>query len=262
MADANGSPPNHDVGPDYRTVAVGLIAASTALVSVTVAAYAALALQKINNFDTGLGQMGVLGAISSAFAYLMGVLFCLTTLKRPTAALQLREISRATSAFFVQASSAGILALVVMAAPVFTGTCLNPGSATTPSVQQETYEESLNDARLFYAQAIESLGHGHVRDAAALAWLSTVRATDAVLATDAEYAPTGVASRTSRLNDLAEDAPMVEGLATRYRERANHLRDACSSGGVCGPDIEVLVRETEQYINHAAVLGRLRMPSE
>ena len=260
MADVNGSPPDQNGGSNYITIAIGLITAGAILASVVVAAHAALVLQKMNNFQTGFGQMGVLAAVASVAAYVGTVFYGLAALIRPTASLRSRDVWRATNAFFGQASTAGILAFAVMVGPVFAGTCLNQVPETTQAVQEVTVRELLDDARLLHARAIESLERGHVREAAAIAWLSTVRATDAVLATSTEYTPAGVQSRASSLNNLAQDNSKVENLAKLYQERSQRLQESCSFGGLCGPEIEDMVRETEQYISDAARISYARIP--
>ena len=95
-----------------------------------------------------------------------------------------------------------------------------------------------------------------------LAWLATTRATDAALPIDSEYAPASAASRTSSLNGLARNDSRAEKLAKRYRERVHYLHDACLHGGFCGPEIDNLIRATDQYIIDAALLGASRMSSQ
>lgn len=255
MAKVNGSPPNQAGGSSYITIAVGLITAGTILVSVVVAAYAALALQKMNNFDTGFGQLGVMGAVSSVSAYVLCVFCGLAALVRPTAPLRSSAILSAVNMFFSQALSAGALAFAVMVGPLFTGNFLSPDSEQRPTIQNASYHDLLNDARFSHARAIERLEHGHVRESAGLAWLATLKATDAILSMRTEHSASDVASRGSSLNALAKDDPRVESLAERYQEQASRLHDECFYNGFCDFEITDLIRSTDQYINDAARVG-------
>jgi hypothetical protein len=94
------------------------------------------------------------------------------------------------------------------------------------------------DARVLYADALEELDRGNLRNAAEKAWGATKRATDA--ATDLLLARTGRESRTSGqtsrgLRALRRQDPTIESLRLRYAVRQSFLHGACFYRPYPGP---------------------------
>ena len=125
---------------------------------------------------------------------------------------------------------------------------------TTASIQDRV-DEIFADARLVYAQAIERLEQGDIRDAAEKAWCATKRATDALALSRTEQEPPSTHDTTEALLALARRSDAYETLVGRYFTRISYLHGTCFYSGICGPDVERRIRETDAYITDAASLS-------
>ena len=115
--------------------------------------------------------------------------------------------------------------------------------------------EIFADARQVLAQALQRLEAGDIRDAAEKAWCATKRATDAlILARTGEEPPT-TASTTEGLLVLSKDFNDIESLVGRYFTRISYLHGSCFYDGMCGPDTERRIRETDAYLQDAEALA-------
>ena len=121
----------------------------------------------------------------------------------------------------------------------------------------EQVEAIFADARALYADALEMLDGGELRNAAEKAWGATKRATDAFL-----LARTGELPRTSgrtnrRLFELARRDDAVKGLQLQYDHRQRQLHGRCFYNGDCEPadGMADLIRETAAYIEDAEGLA-------
>ncbi len=115
------------------------------------------------------------------------------------------------------------------------------------------------DAQVLYADALEELDRGKLRNAAEKAWGATKRATDAlVLArTGREPRSTGQTTRGIRALVRQDQDPALRDLARRYSENAHVLHGTCFYDGICEPE-ELLaqdIRETLDYISDAKALA-------
>ena len=125
---------------------------------------------------------------------------------------------------------------------------------TTTSIQDRV-DELFADAHEMYAQAIERLDHGDIRDAAEKAWCATKRATDGLILARTGEEPRTTARTSDELDDLARLEPEVRSLQGRYYSRIHQLHGACFYDKHCNPDTERRVRETDQYISDAESLA-------
>lgn len=125
---------------------------------------------------------------------------------------------------------------------------------TTTSVQDRV-DEIFDDARQMYAQAIERLEQNDIRDAAEKAWCATKRATDALALSHTGEEPPSTHDTTEALLALARRSDVYETLVGRYFTRISYLHGTCFYSGICGPDVERRIRETDAYIADAAALA-------
>ncbi len=113
------------------------------------------------------------------------------------------------------------------------------------------------DARQVHAEAVERLEQGDIQDAAEKAWLSTLRATNAlILARTGEEPEKPIYSRIE-LDRLAQRDNRVKSLVGRYFARYEQLHGQCFYLGLCEP-LEVTerrIRETIDYIQDAEALA-------
>jgi hypothetical protein len=113
------------------------------------------------------------------------------------------------------------------------------------------------DAQVLYADALEELDRGNLRNAAEKAWGATKRATDALL-----LARTGREPRTSGqtirgIRALRRQDPALEPLRLRFNSRLAVLHGLCFYDGVCEPEDDLIadIRETADYISNAQDLA-------
>ena len=125
---------------------------------------------------------------------------------------------------------------------------------TTVSIQDRV-DDIFADARQMYEQAIERLEHGDTRDAAEKAWCATKRATDALALSRTGEEPPSTHDTTEALLALARRSDAYETLVGRYFTRISYLHGTCIYSGICGPDVERRIRETDSYITDAEALA-------
>ena len=113
------------------------------------------------------------------------------------------------------------------------------------------------DARTLYADALEMLDQGKLRNAAEKAWGATKRATDAlVLALEGDEPQSAGQARRALLR-LSSRVPDIEPIHGQYHIRARLLHVDCFYEGHCEPEAEMaaLVRATNVYIDEAQRLA-------
>ena len=113
------------------------------------------------------------------------------------------------------------------------------------------------DAHLLYADAIEELDRGKLRNAAEKAWGATKRATDALILARTGIEPEKSPATSAALRQLAMQDNAVQSLVGRYYSRQVALHGECFYLGLCDPaaDTERRIRETINYIQDAAGLA-------
>ena len=123
--------------------------------------------------------------------------------------------------------------------------------------QQISPDAIFEDARNVYAQALERLEAGDIRDAAEKAWCATLRATDALI-----LARTGKEPETSRgtsqeLRMLIHEDSRVSILRPPFYQRQRELHGDCFYYGLCEPLQETteLIRGTDRYLAEAERLA-------
>ena len=113
------------------------------------------------------------------------------------------------------------------------------------------------DALALYADALEMLEMGKLRNAAEKAWGATKRATDGlILARIGEL--TRTSGRTSRrIAEMSREGEDFKRLWELYNHRQRFLHGRCFYDGNCEPsDVVIgLVRETSDYIRDAVALA-------
>lgn len=112
-------------------------------------------------------------------------------------------------------------------------------------------------ARLMHAEALERMAAGDIRDAAEKAWCAAKRATDALLLARTGEVPPKSPDTTRGLQRLAATDPAFRPLRDQYFSRQASLHGNCFYTGWCEPveDIELLIRETADYIQDAQTLA-------
>ena len=113
------------------------------------------------------------------------------------------------------------------------------------------------DARLLYADALEELDRGKLRNAAEKAWGATKRATDALALARTGIEPEKSPATSAALREMAMQDPAIRPLVGRYYSRQGSLHGECFYLGLCDPaaDTEHRIRETLDYIRDAARLA-------
>ena len=125
-------------------------------------------------------------------------------------------------------------------------------------VETERTTAFFQDAWALYADAMEDLERGKLRNAAEKSWGATKRATDALI-----LARTGVEPRTAGQTDrelrlLNRQDRRLDPLVGRYFTRASFLHGRCFYDGLCEP-VEVVeddIRGTADYVREAEQLAR------
>lgn len=125
--------------------------------------------------------------------------------------------------------------------------------------EPERVGEIFADARFLYAEALEQLQQGKLRNSAEKAWGATKRATDAMLLARTGREPRSAGQTTRGLRILLRDNPQIDReLEGRYNTRANVLHGMCFYDGNCEPEdvTERDIRETIDYIRDVERLAQ------
>jgi hypothetical protein len=124
-------------------------------------------------------------------------------------------------------------------------------------LETERADAIFADAQFLYADALEELDRGNLRNSAEKAWGATKRATDALL-----LARTGQEPRTSGqtirgIRALRRQDPTLENLRLRFVARLSTLHGLCFYDGICEPEEDLIadIRETADYISNAQDLA-------
>ena len=114
------------------------------------------------------------------------------------------------------------------------------------------------DARVLYADALEMLESGKLRNAAEKAWGATKRATDALIIACGAPEPRTTRQTALGLRTLAKDSAAFSLLKTRYNELARELHGRAFYDGICEPEDALIQRiiSTEAYIRDAEDLAQ------
>ena len=124
-------------------------------------------------------------------------------------------------------------------------------------VETERTTAFFQDAWTVYADAMEELERGKLRNAAEKAWGATKRATDALILARTGVEPR-IAGQTDReLRLLNRQDPRLDLLVGRYFTRASFLHGRCFYDGLCEP-VEVVeddIRGTADYLREAEGLA-------
>lgn len=128
-------------------------------------------------------------------------------------------------------------------------------------VENDQVTHIFQDAWALYADAMEELERGKLRNAAEKAWGATKRATDALI-----LARTGEEPRTTGQSDRGlrrlgrEDQQVEQRLLGPYSIRARFLHGRCFYDGICDPEdaIEQDIRGTADYIRNAQDLANVQ----
>ena len=112
------------------------------------------------------------------------------------------------------------------------------------------------DSRALFADALEELDRGKLRNAAEKASGATKRATDALILARTGDEPRTVGQTTRGLRLLSRQDNRVSPLVRLFESRAHFLHGTCFYDGMCEPpeDVGDEVRETEDYIRDAESL--------
>ena len=110
--------------------------------------------------------------------------------------------------------------------------------------------ELFADAHELYADALEMLAQGRLRNAAEKAWGATKRSTEAmVLARTGDETQSAGQARRALLR-LSSNGPAFETFQGQYSTRSLLLHINCFYDGNCEPESEMtdLIRATDSYI--------------
>ena len=113
--------------------------------------------------------------------------------------------------------------------------------------------ELLEDARELYADSLEMLDQGRIRNAAEKAWGATKRSTDAMVLARTGNEPQSAGQARRALLRLSNDGPAFGAFQGEYNTRAALLHVNCFYDGNCEPEEEMsaLIRATDAYIDEA-----------
>ena len=114
------------------------------------------------------------------------------------------------------------------------------------------------DAQHMYADALQRMAAGDIRDASEKAWCAAKRAVDALILARAGQLPAKSPDTTRALLRLAQDDPRLRTLQDRYATRRDILHGDCFYTGLCEPAdaIHRLIQETADFIQDAQTLAR------
>ena len=113
------------------------------------------------------------------------------------------------------------------------------------------------DAWTLYADAIEMLDQGRIRNAAEKAWGATKRATDALILERTGQEPNRASQTSGGIRALGQESEALATLRARYSHHAHYLHGDSFYDGHCEPEdffIE-LVRATVDYVRDAERLA-------
>jgi hypothetical protein len=124
-------------------------------------------------------------------------------------------------------------------------------------LETERADTIFADAHVLYADALEELDRGNLRNAAEKAWGATKRATDALLLARTGREPRTSGQTSRGLRALRRQDPTIESLRLRYAVRQSFLHGACFYDGMCEPEEDLIadIRETADYISNAQDLA-------
>ena len=117
--------------------------------------------------------------------------------------------------------------------------------------------ELFADAQSLYADALEMLELGKLRNAAEKAWGATKRSTDAMVLARTGQEPQSAGQARRALLRLSSNGPAFETFQGQYSTRSLLLHINCFYDGNCEPEEEMtaLVRATDSYIEDAINLA-------
>ena len=113
------------------------------------------------------------------------------------------------------------------------------------------------DSRLLYADALEMLAQGHIRNAADKSWCAVKRATDALILARTGDEPSNTHQTSAGSRFLGQQNAALASLRSRFSDYVHYLHVECFYNGHCEPEdyITALVRATADYINDAESLS-------
>ena len=114
------------------------------------------------------------------------------------------------------------------------------------------------DARVLYADALEQVDLGKLRNAAEKAWDATLQATNALILARTGQEPQDLEKTDRMIRQLALDAPSLRAFVTGYGSRQGLLLEACVYDGICDPEDDLMadIRDTIDYIQTAETLSQ------
>ena len=114
-----------------------------------------------------------------------------------------------------------------------------------------------NDAQSLYADALDMLDQGKLRNAAEKAWGATKRSTDAMVLARTGDEPQSAGQARRALLRMSSEGPAFESFQGKYSTRSLLLHINCFYDGNCEPEDEMtaLVRSTDSYIEEARILA-------
>ena len=117
--------------------------------------------------------------------------------------------------------------------------------------------ELFADAFELYADALEMLDQGRLRNAAEKAWGATKRSTDAMVLARTGDEPQSAGQARRALLRLSSNGPAFETFQGQYSTRSLLLHINCFYDGNCEPEAEMtaLIRATDLYIQDAINLA-------
>lgn len=251
MARITGPSPVPPDGAHQGTTAVGIITAGTILVSAVIAGYVAVAVTEPATAQAHVVLVGLsaFSVIVSVVSYVSGVMFGLTTLNLPAGPQRARELRRTAIAFYLEAFSAALFALVVIVGSLLAGNGLSNPRSREPSTEVPTYYKLMDEARYAHAHALLLLEDEQTRVAAITAWAAVGKATDALLAARVGIVPTTTAMTSQWLDHMVGQDPAMENLALRYRYNVDQLHDVCFYKGNCDSETPTRIRDVAHYIS-------------
>ena len=113
--------------------------------------------------------------------------------------------------------------------------------------------ELFADAHELYADALEMLAQGRLRNAAEKAWGATKRSTEAMVLARTGDEPQSAGQARRALLRLSSNGPAFETFQGQYSTRSLLLHINCFYDGNCEPESEMtdLIRATDLYIQDA-----------
>ena len=117
--------------------------------------------------------------------------------------------------------------------------------------------ELFADAHELYADALEMLAQGRLRNAAEKAWGATKRSTDAMVLARTGVEPQSAGQARRALLRLSSNDPAIDRFQGQYNTRSALLHVNCFYDGNCEPEAEMtaLIRATDLYIQDAINLA-------